>query len=537
MKNPALLCLICLTIPFWASAQEPEAVESTPVVSAAEAPSSRDAGSGDSPLLENAASLIQEIEAFQEGSAAEMPGDSDGSGALRLDVRRCVELAIEQNAQVAVAQSDLEAAQARIGQATAAMFPQVKGSFGITRTEYNTPKENKLMTLLGAAGSGMGTTITGNMLVDSGIGAAMGIGQSIVTEMMTPKTVPDDKLETTEVTISQVLYAGGQIRAAIRASKHLAESQEWQKEVVLAQIEYATKEAFYDCLLTDALVRVAEGSIRTFERNLSDAQDMYDVGMISNFEVLRAKTELGSRQSDLVSAKNARKLAMANLRRILFLPQETAITLEPHIEWAPDGTPIADLIAEAHENRPEIRVLQSAVQAADQDLRRIKGQYLPQVGATAAYSNTEGGGLSVPDGWTFTLGAEMEIVAGGRRKYERREARANIDSLHHQLADLERLIDLDVTQAHIQLRDAMALVESTRGTVELGREGLRLAELRFQEGVGTQSETLDAELALTNAETSLVQALRNFAVANASIERATGVRWAQLNQPSDDSSS
>ena len=73
--------------------------------------------------------------------------------------------------------------------------------------------------------------------------------------------------------------------------------------------------------------------------------------------------------------------------------------------------------------------------------------------------------------------------------------------------------------------NAMAKIQQERATVTLAQEGLRLAELRFNEGVGIQSETLDAELALTNAQTQLVQALRDYAVANAAIERATGTSW------------
>jgi outer membrane protein TolC len=82
-----------------------------------------------------------------------------------------------------------------------------------------------------------------------------------------------------------------------------------------------------------------------------------------------------------------------------------------------------------------------------------------------------------------------------------------------------------VKAAQIQIQDAMARVSSERGTRELAKEGLRLAELRFQEGAGTQTETLDAELALTSADTALVQALRDYAVANSSLERAIGKSW------------
>src|SRR5690606_23348312 len=114
------------------------------------------------------------------------------------------------------------------------------------------------------------------------------------------------------VTITQILYAGGQISAAVRGAEHLAHAQEWQRAAQFDELEFITKQAYYDCLLAQALVRVAQESVNTFERNLSDAEEMFDVGMISSFEVLRARTELGARTSDLTSAENFLRLNMAN---------------------------------------------------------------------------------------------------------------------------------------------------------------------------------------------------------------------------------
>jgi len=155
----------------------------------------------------------------------------------------------------------------------------------------------------------------------------------------------------------------------------------------------------------------------------------------------------------------------------------------------------------------------------------VRGQYKPSVGGNIQWQNVDNGGLTQPDGWTFSVGAQWDISTGGRRRYERIESNARVSSLEHQLKDLEALVELDVKAAQIQIQDAMARVSSEQGTRELAREGLRLAELRFQEGAGTQTETLDAELALTSADTALVQALRDYAVANGSLDRALGKSW------------
>ena len=99
----------------------------------------------------------------------------------------------------------------------------------------------------------------------------------------------------------------------------------------------------------------------------------------------------------------------------------------------------------------------------------------------------------------------------------------------HVIEDLRQLVELDVRRAWIELQDALAKIQSERGNVALAQEGLRLAVVRFQEEVGTQAETLDAELALTNAETSLAVALHDYAVAHAALEKAAGMSWATDN--------
>ena len=332
------------------------------------------------------------------------------------------------------------------------------------------------------------------------------------------------------VEVSQVLYAGGRIAAAIDAAECLARAEEWQKEVALDTLVFDAKRAYYDWVLARALVRVAEDSVVTFKRHLEDAQHAFDVGMIGAFEVLRAKTELGARESDVIAAENAERLAVVNLRRLLAVPQDTALAFEEKLGWIDVDTPVDALVTEALANRAELRALEKAAEAANADIRRLKGEYLPSVAATAEWMGTDGLGALYPDGLTVTVGAEWTLFAGGKRKHSVAAAKAELERIEYQQDELQRLIELDVRQAHIQLRDAIATIRRENGTVELGLEGRRLAMLRFHEGVGTQAEALDAELALAKAETSLVQALRDYAVAHAALDKALGRETVSRNK-------
>ncbi|MCC6794682.1 MAG: TolC family protein [Candidatus Hydrogenedentes bacterium] len=488
--------------------------------------------------------MMKSLEEFM----AQQPADVPKGDPLVLDARKAVELATTQNAQVYVAEDDVDAAKARIGQARSRLLPQITVSSTQTWTEFNERDQGFLQELIYGGSIGGGGLGGGSGLGGGGLGGGLGGGSNssipgsriarfvlgrVLTDLLDVDSMlerPDD-FRTDKMTINQVIYAGGQIKSAVRASQYLAESQEFRQQGTLAQLEFDAKQAYYTAAASQALVRVAEESVKTFERQLNDTRQMFDVGMVSNFEVLRSETELGSRKSTLVQARNGQRLAFANLCRVIGAPQDTPLTLDTKFDYVPMTQDLDSLVAFAYEHRPEILALKKGIDAGKEDVKRVRGQYKPQVAGNIQWQNVDNGGLTQPDGWTFSVGGQWDIATGGRRKYERIETKARLSGLEHQLQDLQAIVELDVKAAQIQIQDAMARVSSERGTRELAREGLRLAELRFQEGAGTQTETLDAELALTSADTALVQALRDYAVANSSLERAIGKSWVRDGEP------
>ena len=457
------------------------------------------------------------------GETAEAEGTAGGEDAVELDMRRCVEMTLCQNPQVIVAEADVEAARAKIGQAKSGLYPQLKVDTAFVHLEPNEPSIGGLASTMSVLSGPI--QVAGAFLSPSGPNVAT-VGYALFESLLTPgmPSIPTD-MRRDHFGATQVLYAGGQIRAAMRASKFLAESEEWRRQATLDGLEFQAKKAYTDVLLARAMARVTRESVITFERHLTDAEQMLEVGIISNFEVLRAKTERGARQSEAATAANAQRLALVNLRRVIGLPQDTPVRLTGTLDWQPVPGTAPDLVALALDHRPEVLALRKGIEAAGQNVKRVKGQYRPRVAATADFHNTDRGGTTALDGWTLAVGAELDLYQGGLRKHAKAEAKARLKGLEHQLLDVEQLVELDVRNACIQIEDAMAKIRREKGTVELGREGLRLAEVRFQEGVGTQAETLDAELALTHAETQLVLALHTYTVAHAALERAVGKSW------------
>jgi len=273
--------------------------------------------------------MLSDVLEGVENVEAAVPAQSAGE-AIVLDARRCVQLALERNAQVFATAADVAAREAQHGQAKSLRWPQIKGHAVYSYIE--------------------------GLPVDLySTGALSFLAESISAEKWQVNA---------GFSLDQVLYAGGRIRAASRASKHLAESEAWKREVVLAELEFQARQGFHDTLLTRALVLVAEETVATFERHLADARQMLDVGLISDFEVLRAQTEVGARAADLETARGAERIAVVNLLRILAMPQDTPVVLDGKVEWTPLDAPVSALIEEAKLNRPELRALERGIAAA-----------------------------------------------------------------------------------------------------------------------------------------------------------------------------
>lgn len=440
-------------------------------------------------MLDDAARVIEGVESHAPPPAAA----PDETAAIVLTASEAVRRALRDNAQALAAAESVVEAEARIDQARSARHPQVAARTNFAYIEG-------LQTNLSTGGFLAGSTL------DRELGAAK------------------KWLASADVSVQQILYAGGRIKAAIAAAGHLADAEEWQRAVRLDELAYQTRQAFHDLLLAHALREVAREAAAVFARHRQDAEKLLDAGLVSRFEVLRAETETGARRSDEAAAATVVDLARMNLLRLMAMPMDSAVAPDGVLEWIPLDDPVETLIDKAFEQRAELKALDAGRAAARQEVIARRGQYRPTATAAVAWQEIEGGPPLAPDGLVVSVGAEWELYAGGRRRAEIAEAEARARNLDHQRAELLQLVELDVRQAHARVHEAIEKIRAEKGMVALAEEGLRLAELRFAEGAGTQSETMNAALALTQARTALLQALRDYAVAIAALDKATGGR-------------
>jgi outer membrane protein TolC len=183
------------------------------------------------------------------------------------------------------------------------------------------------------------------------------------------------------------------------------------------------------------------------------------------------------------------------------------------------------------ERRTELGSLRKAQALRYEDIVNAKAGYLPSVQAYGGYEARNS--MFTSDltydvyGWTAGVQISWDIFDGFLTKGKVMEAKALYEKAGVELDDTTRRIELDVRTAYSKFIEATDLLASQKKVVEQAEEALRLATARNDAGTGTQLDVLSARTALTDAQTTQIEALHDYAAARARLERAVG-----LNVPS-----
>ena len=335
------------------------------------------------------------------------------------------------------------------------------------------------------------------------------------------------------VQATQVIYAGGGVRASTRSASLSRQAAELELQGIINEQLLAVRTRFYTVLLAQQMVTVQEQNVRLLEEQLKDAQNRYEAGSISNFEVLRARVALANGQPDLISARNDYRLAIEEVRQVLGFSNVSGENLAkvPTFVGSLEVTDhetfdLHDALVRARSNRPELQRLSKLEDAGEELITASHSSALPQVAAFGRYDWVRGGPGSGwanrRDGWTAGLQAQWNIFDG--RATAGRTAQAKSRLIQTKLAVEESVlaIDVEVRRAHSSLTEAWELVDASGKVVGQADEALRLAKVRYSAGTATQLDVLTSQVELTRARLNQLQAFYRYNVALASLHKAMG---------------
>ena len=334
------------------------------------------------------------------------------------------------------------------------------------------------------------------------------------------------------VQIVQSIYDGGKLTAAVKAARLTKEQALAQYQTVIADALLSVRVAYYDVLLAAQQITVHEASVNLLQSELQDQQRRYDAGTVPHFNVLRAEVSVANEKPLLIQARNNYRIAKNNLSNLLGynLPrdiwEDIPLQLTDKLSAPPYAVNLPDAIQQALGRRTELVALRKAEQLQQLNIVNARAGYRPTVQVFAGYNwvnsqfSTDVGNSF--DGWNAGAQFQWNLFDGQLTRGKVVQARALYDKSKTDLADQSRQIELQVRTAYSDFIEAKEILDSQEKVQEEADEALREARARAEAGTGTQLDVLDAETSLTQARTTNVQALHDYEVARARLERAIG---------------
>lgn len=321
---------------------------------------------------------------------------------------------------------------------------------------------------------------------------------------------------------SWVLFNGMQNAGdhdAALAGRHSAEveltAQEAQNLVTVAQ-------AYFDALLADRLWVIADSTLVQAERTLKETKLAAEVGSKAEFDLLRAQVARDNQVPVEIQRRAGRELAYLKLRQLLGLPSTDSLELTTALEGPDAALPVAAgrfSSDTATGRRASVEEASAALDQAAGQRRSARGSRWPSLTLSSTYTKIAYPESGLPDfnhfvtNWNVILAASVPLFTGGRLGAQRQTAQANYDQAQLRLSQARKAAALDARTAVTQLEAARAAWSAGVGTVEQAEKAYAIAEVRYREGISTQTELSDARLQLQQAQATRAQAARDLQVA------------------------
>ncbi|MFC2160254.1 TolC family protein [Acidobacteriota bacterium] len=352
-----------------------------------------------------------------------------------------------------------------------------------------------------------------------------------------PSLIPGQPPETVELdftrdnqlsfSLSVPIYAGGRLTSGYNQAKY----NHLSSEESLRQSEYMTifntKQAFFGVLLAQEFVKVSEEAVSVAEKHLLNVKTLYEVGMASKFDLLRSEVQLANLKPQQIRAKNSVKVAELSLKTLLGLDLAQSVEIRGELTYEPFDPNLEEALTSALVKRPEIQQLKYQKMMAGEMLKMSKASKFPTVAIQGAYNVWADKLTFKEEDWqsyySVNLALSVPIFSGFMTKAQIAKSKSLIKELEFSKKGLEDMILFEVRQAVLRLSEARESLLSQEKNVEQAMESLRIAELNYSEGLATTLDVSSVQSALTQAKTNYSQALYDYVMSRAELDKAIGI--------------
>jgi outer membrane protein TolC len=333
----------------------------------------------------------------------------------------------------------------------------------------------------------------------------------------------------TRLDLQWPIFTFGRSDALERAAHAEANAAGFDLAAARKDLQLEVTRAFWAVLTATESVRVVEESVGRMDAALRDVRNRLDVGLVPPNDVLAVEAQRSRQRMLLIQARNTLALSEADLRRLTGLPAGTPV--RPSAAFEPPSPSAGDpsgLVAEAIAGRAERSALSTRITGAGERIEAARAERRPSVALAGGVDYARPNPRIFPrldewrESWDASVQFNWRFWDAGRTAAAIGEAAAAKDAAEERLLEFDRLLELEVRQRQLDLSSAVAAIAAASDAVISAREARRVVGDRFDAGVATSTEVLDAQVALLQAELDRTQAIANARLAEARLGRALG---------------
>ena len=321
------------------------------------------------------------------------------------------------------------------------------------------------------------------------------------------------------------LYTGGQLENNIKSKEIGVDISDLTLENTKQQIKYDTTKGYYNILQCRNLVGVNQETVDQLQAHLDTVNAKYAAGTVAKSDVLRSQVELADAKQNLVNAENNYDLSISSLNNLIGLPIDTKINIQDELKYTKYDLSLAECMDLAMTNRPDGVAAAKSIEQAKASVKAAQAGNLPQLSAYASYTIDGDDAFNNDAAEKSEVGvkASWNLFDNNVTKAQVRQAEAALAKAQENAQYVNEGIQLEVHQAYLNLLSAEKNIQTTSVAVNQASEDYTIAQVRYTAGVGTNIDVMDAAVALTTAKTNYVQALYDYNVSKAQLDKAMGL--------------
>ena len=432
-----------------------------------------------------------------------------------------ISLAKQNNMDLLTAKEDLQKADHTYYQVRANIYPQlnVVGAYSLNKTYL--PDSAIVPPVDLSLGLDPNTANVNDYYLANAMSAALN------------SLVPSSPVEEGSVALSlqmqQVLFTGGKLNYGIKTANLYRRIQQLNYQLKEQDIILKTTQMFYSCLLAEKFVNVQEAALETARHHMVQVEAFANEGIVSEFDVMRARLEVAKLEPQLMQAQSSRDLALSAFRNQIGVRDSTIVpegdfALPPKLNLTLD-----EALTQGMNNRMELEIARTGTEVADLQLKTEKAGYFPSLAlqaSAALYTKADEYTVEGDDfgtNYSVGLGISFPIFNGFATNAKVNSAKSSYRQSQYQSQKYEDLIRLEITQNYQKLRHAEENYLVQEENMKMAERSLQLAQLRYENQVGIQLEVFDAQTTLSAIQLQYYQSIYEVISATRELQKSIGM--------------